>query len=181
MGWPGQASEHETDHGETDEGGDGSGVTLEIACQSAISTEPGEGALDDPAFGNDDEAMQFAALDDLQGPGSGLGDGRGCLRPLIAGIGEDALDEGEEAARAPVEDERRTVAVLHVGGVDDDVHQEAERVDEDVALTSRRLLARVVARGVDRGPPFEAPRAVWLSMIAAVGLASRPARSREAT
>lgn len=154
MGCPGQASEHETDHGETDEGGDGSGVTLEIACQSAISTDPREGALDDPAFGNNDEAMQFAALDDLQGPGSGLGDGRGCLRTLIAGIGEDAFDEGEEAARAPVEDERRTVAVLHVGGVDDDVHQEAERVDEDMPLAARDLLARIVALRVERRAPF---------------------------
>ena len=154
MGWPGQASEHETDHGETDEGGDGSGVTLEIACQSAISTEPREGALDDPAFGNNDEAMQLVALDDLQRPGAGLGDGRGQRGPLVSGIGEDARDEGEEAARAPVEDEPRAIAVLHSSGMHDDVHQEAERVDEDVPLAARDLLPRIVALRVERRAPF---------------------------
>ena len=98
--------------------------------------------------------MQFAALDDLQRPGTCLGDGRGCLRSLVASIGEDARNEGEQATRTAVEDERRAVAVLHVGGVDDDVDQEAERVDENVALAARDLLARVVALRVERGAPF---------------------------
>jgi len=98
--------------------------------------------------------MQLAALDDRERPGAGLGDGRGRLGSLVAGVGENARDEGEESARAPVEDERRAVAVLHVGGVDDDVHQQAERVDEDVALAARDLLARIVALRVERGAPF---------------------------
>jgi hypothetical protein len=38
--------------------------------------------------------------------------------------------------------------------VDDDVHQEAERVDEDVALAARDLLARIVALRVERRAPF---------------------------
>jgi hypothetical protein len=33
-----------------DEGGDGSGVALEIACQAPETTEPGKGAFDDPAL-----------------------------------------------------------------------------------------------------------------------------------
>jgi hypothetical protein len=33
----------------------------------------------------------------------------------------DALDEGEEAARASIENEPRPVAILHIGGMDDDV------------------------------------------------------------
>ena len=98
--------------------------------------------------------MQFAALDDLQRPGPRLGDGRGCLRSLVASIGEDARNEGEQASRAAVEDERRAVTVLHVGGVDDDVDQEAERIDENVALAARDLLARIVALRVERRAPF---------------------------
>ena len=31
MNWPGQASEHDADHGEAHEGGDGAGVALEVA------------------------------------------------------------------------------------------------------------------------------------------------------
>jgi hypothetical protein len=37
--------------------------------------DPGERALDNPAFGQDDEAMRLVAFDDLQLPGAGLGDG----------------------------------------------------------------------------------------------------------
>ena len=89
--------------------------------------------------------IQLATLDDLQAAGAGLGDGCGQCRSLVAGIGEDALDEGEAAARAPIEDESRAVAILHIGRMDDDVQQEAERVDEDVPLAALDLLARVVA------------------------------------
>jgi len=58
MTWPGQASEHEADRGEADEACDRSGVTLEVARQAAIATDPGEGALDDPSLGQDDEAVR---------------------------------------------------------------------------------------------------------------------------
>ena len=68
MVWSGQATQHDADHGEAEEGGDGSGVALEVAGQAAVAADPGEGALDDPALGQDDEAMCIAALDDLQGP-----------------------------------------------------------------------------------------------------------------
>ena len=62
MGCPCQASEHDADHGEADEGGDGAGVALEIARQAAIAADPGESALDDPALGQDDEACSSVRL-----------------------------------------------------------------------------------------------------------------------
>jgi hypothetical protein len=154
MGWLGQASEHDADHGETDEGGGGSGVTLEVARQAAVVADPGEGALDDPALGQDDEAMQFVALDDFEPPGAGLGDSGGGVRSLVAGIGEDALDEGEPAAGAPIENQPRAVAILDIGGMDHDVQEKAERVDENMPLAARDLLARIKALRVDRGAPF---------------------------
>jgi hypothetical protein len=73
MVYSGQAPQHDWDHGEAEEGGDGTGVALEVAGQAAVAADPGEGALDDPALGQDDEAMGIAALDDLQGPRAGLG------------------------------------------------------------------------------------------------------------
>jgi hypothetical protein len=124
--------------------------------------------------------MQFVALDDLDRPGAGLCQRCRQLRSLIVGIGEDAFDEGKAAARATVEDQQRAIAILQIGRVDDDVQQEAERVDEDVPLAARDLLARVIPRRIDRRPPFCAPLALWASMIATVGLASRPACSRTA-
>lgn len=154
MVWPGQAAEHESDHGKADECGSGSGIALEVAGQASMVADPRQSALDDPALGQDDEAMQFVALDDLDLPGAGPGDGGGCPGSPIAGIGEDALDERKQTARAPVEDERGAVAILHVGRVNDDVQQEAERVDQDVPLAACNLLARIKALRVDRGAPF---------------------------
>jgi hypothetical protein len=117
-------------------------------------TDPCQGSFDDPPFGQDDEPVQLVALDDLQSPGTGLGDGGRGLRSLITGIGKDALDEREEAARAPVENERHTITVLHVGRMDDDLQQEAERIDENMPLAARDLLACIKALRVERGAPF---------------------------
>jgi hypothetical protein len=52
---------------------------------------------------------------------------------------------------------------------------------KDVALLALDLLAAIIAVRVDRRPPFSALFTLWLSMIAAVGLASRPACSRHST
>ena len=93
-------------------------------------------------------------LDDLEHPTAGTGSGLRGAWSLIAGIGEDPLDEGEEAARAPIENQPRPVAVLNIAGMDDDVQQKTKRIDEDVTLASSDLLARIVALRVERGAPF---------------------------
>ncbi len=154
MSWPGQAPEHETDHGETDESGDGSSVALEIACQAPMATDPGERTLDDPAFGKNDETMQLIAFDDFELPGAGACDDRRRFWSLVAGIGEDTLEEREETARTPIENEPRAVAILHVGRMNNDIQQETERIDENVPLAARDLLARIEALWVKRGAPF---------------------------
>ena len=64
--------------------------------------------------------------------------------------------------------------------MDDDVQEQAERVDENMPLAAGNLLARIEALRVKRSAPFCAALALWLSMMAAVGLASRPSRSRAA-
>ena len=65
--------------------------------------------------------------------------------------------------------------------MNDRMEQEAFRVYENVALLSLDLFARVKAMRIDAGPPFSALLTLWLSMIAAVGLASRSIFSRHAT
>ena len=52
---------------------------------------------------------------------------------------------------------------------------------QDVTLAANHLLACVVPGRVERSPPLSEPLAVWLSIIAVVGLASRPALSRTST
>ena len=115
--------------------------------------DPGEGPLDDPALGQHDEAVRIAALDDLQAPAAGAGNGLCHLRSLIAGIGEDAFDKGERSSR-PAQQFEGTVAVLDVGGMNDHAQQEAERIDENVTLASADLLARIEALRVNRAAPF---------------------------
>ena len=154
MSCPGQASEHDADHGQPDEGSDGAGVSLEIARQAAIAADPRQGSFDDPALRQHDEFVQFVALDDLKHPTAGPGCGLRGAGSLIAGIGKDALDEGEEAAGASIENQSRPVAVLNVGGMDDDVQQETERIDQDMALAPGDLLARIKPLRVKRGAPF---------------------------
>jgi hypothetical protein len=98
--------------------------------------------------------VQFVTLDDVDDPTTGAGCGPRDAWPLIAGIGEDALDEGEEATRGPIENQPGPVAILNVGGMNDDIQQKAERVDKDVALASGELLTRVKPLRVQRGAPF---------------------------
>ena len=107
MTWPGQAAEHDADHREPDEGGDSARISLEIARQAAVAANPRQRALDNPTLGQDDKFVQFVALDDLDRPMAGAGTSSRNAGSLIARIGEDALDEGKQAASAAIENQPR--------------------------------------------------------------------------
>ena len=121
--------------------------------------------------------MQFGAFDDFDDPIATLGGGQRGARPLISGVGEDAQDEREQRVGARIENERRAVAILDIGGMHHGAQQQAERIYENVALLALDLLSRIVTMRIDAHPPFSALLTLWLSMIAAVGLASRSSRS----
>jgi len=53
------------------------------------------------------------------------------------------------------------------------VEQQALGIDQDMALLALDFLARVITVRVDPRPPFSALLTLWLSITAAVGLASR--------
>ena len=154
MSWLGQASEHDTDHGEADEGGNGAGVSLEVARQAAVAADPCQRPLDDPTLGQDDELVRLGAFDDFDGPTPRAGGGLCHARPLISGVGEDALDKGKQAAGPRIEHQSRAVAVLDAGGMNDDVQEKAKRVDENMPFAARDLLARIEALRVERAAPF---------------------------
>jgi hypothetical protein len=61
------------------------------------------------------------------------------------------------------------------------LHQKSLRVDQDVSLLAFDLLAAIEARRINPRPPFSVLLTLWLSMIPAVGLASRPESSRQDT
>ena len=124
--------------------------------------------------------MAVTAADDLQVPPAGPVDGGFHLWPLIAGVADDALDE-RKAPPGVTQQLFGAVSILHAGWMDIDGQQQAERVGQDVTLAAKYLLAGIVAGRIERGPPLTAPLALWLSMIAVVGLASRPAFCRTST
>jgi hypothetical protein len=124
--------------------------------------------------------MPIAAAHNLEHPRARPGDNRLHLPPLVARIRNDPLHKGEAPSCFPQQD-LGPVPVLHARGMHTDGQQQPERVGQDVALAASDLLARIIPRWVERSPPLRAPRAVWLSMTAVVGLASRPAFSRTST
>ena len=75
------------------------------------------------------------------------------LRPLIAAIGIE-LEQKRIEAEQRRHHQNAAIAVLDVGGMNDGVHQQALRIDENVPLLALDLLARIVARRIDRAPLF---------------------------
>jgi len=142
--------------------------------------DPCQGSLYDPALRKHHEAMTVATSDYLQLPQAGAGDDGLHLLSLVACISDDALDKREVSSGLP-EQRLCTIPVLNAGRVNADGQQQAERIGQDVTLAANHLLACVVPGRVERSPPLSEPLAVWLSIIAVVGLASRPALSRTST
>jgi hypothetical protein len=152
---------------------------LPILGESSTAIEPSNRALDDPALRQHDKSLNLiGALDDF---GLELGqdfcERSAKVRPLIGGVGEEHFQEGLRSEQR-CEQHDAAVAVLDVGGMNDGVDQQAQRIYENVALLALDLLARIITMRVDPGPPFSALFTLWLSMMAAVGLASRPSCSR---
>ena len=148
--------------------------------QPAVATQPRERALDDPSPADDFEAaLRVGAFDDFELDRL-VGEGRRKLRPGVASIGEDPGDE-RKSHPCSADQIRRAVAVLDIGRDHLDAEQQAYRVDQRIALDALGFLARIVPDRIARDPPFSVAFATWVSMIAAVGLASRPSASRHFT
>jgi hypothetical protein len=73
--------------------------------------------------------------------------------PIFSTVSKDALDEWEQSPR-PAQQLNRSITVLNIGRMNDDIQQETQRVDQDVPLATLDLLARVIARRIEPRPPF---------------------------
>lgn len=144
---------HDADHGQSDEGCGAAHEPLEIAGQSSVVTDPADRALDDPAFREHDEAVLVAAPDDLHLPWSGSLNRRSHSRPLVSGIADDPFDERELATHLTKQG-LGAITILDIGWMHQHAQQQAKCIGQDVALAAKGLLARVIARRVERRPPF---------------------------
>lgn len=154
---------------------------FEVLGEAAISVEPCQRPLNDPTAWEDHEPLcGIGALDDLDGP---LADPAQRLPELVSGvtaIGED-MAQPREATDDLREHQRRTVAVLDIGGVDHGVDQVALGVGQDMALAALDLLTRIITpgpagfRGSDALASLPRRRP---GITPALGEASRPVASR---
>mgnify|MGYP003396393155 CR=1 FL=1 len=102
------------------------------------------------------------------------------FRSLIAAVGKQLLQERIHPEQSGKQQDA-AIAILDIGGVNDGVEQQTQRIYEKVALLAVDLLACVVTMPVDRCPPFSPLLTLSLSIMAAVGLASRETCSRHFT
>lgn len=88
--------------------------------------------------------LLVGSLDDFEGPIAVTPQGAAELVSSVAAIGED-MAQPREAIADGLEHINGTVAVLNVGGVDEDEDQKAAGIGDDMPLAPLDLLACVVA------------------------------------
>jgi hypothetical protein len=74
---------------------------------------------------------------------------------LIGAVGKQLLKEWKLAEQRG-EQEQAAIAILNVGGMDDGVQQETERIDENMPLLALDQLAGIEAMRINADPPFSA-------------------------
>jgi hypothetical protein len=173
---PRKSPQHKACHDDANDRFARVGVKLVVLTEAAPATQPAEGALDDPALRQHAEAVRLIrAFDDLQLNAASVAQSSDPREKLagVASIGPDTA-QAQERVREHAKQQLRAIAILDIGGVNDDGDQQPERVDEQVPLASTDFLARIVTAR----PPFSVVFTDWLSMTPAVGNSSRPSARR---
>ncbi len=188
-----QAAQHETDHGQVDPGLFTAGEHFIIFAEPAPGGKPGEGPLDDPAsfehmkaFGTDLLPIDFdpfrdqdasqatpRVFDDLDLPAELRIDPLAEAFLLICAIGPDQL-ETRKVSPQRRKQELATASVLKVGFMHQHMQDQPIRVDEQMTFPALDLFSPIEAAK----PPFWLVFTDWLSMIAALGVGSRPCFTR---
>ena len=158
------------------------GEVFPIPGEPAAAPQPGDRSFNDPAFGENHEALGLIGpSDDLdielrQDLGERVVKDRSC----IGTVGKQLFQEGEHAEERG-QQQNATVTILNIGRMNDGVQQQPHRIDQNVSLLSLDQLAAVKPVRIDARPPFSALFTLWLSIIAALGLACRSTASRHFT
>ncbi len=87
----GESSQHEPDVGDADESDGGSVEVFVVLGEAPASVDPGDGAFDDPASGDDLEAPGRGGTLDHLDPPRGIGQGPAQLLAAVGAVGEDRL------------------------------------------------------------------------------------------
>ena len=146
---------------------------LVVLAEPSAPAEPSQRAFNHPSARQHLELVAVRSpAHHFQQPSSSLPSPR--HQPTgIGRIRPDDLEPGEPAQQLG-QHQSGPVPVLDVGGVNHHGQEQPGGVHYDVALAPGHLFAGVVAAR----PPFSVVLTDWLSMIAPLGVASRPSLSR---
>ena len=153
-----------------------------VLGETTTAAEPSDGAFDDPALGQNDEAFGLIAAADDFGCQARQGVGQTIMehRPGVGTVGKQLLEK-RELPEQRRQDQEAAIAILNIGGGDQRMQQQSQSIDENVALLAFDQLAAIKPMRINAVPPFSALFTLWLSMMQAVGLASCSACSRHLT
>ena len=153
-----------------------------VLGETTTATEPTDGAFDDPALGQNHEALGVMAAADDFGCQARQGVGQTIMEywPGVGAVGKQFLEK-RELPEQRGQDQEAAIAILNIGGGDQRMQQQSQSIDENVALLALDQLAAIKPVRINAVPPFSALFTLWLSMMQAVGLASRSACSRHLT
>jgi hypothetical protein len=125
-GWIAEFSEHEADRGEAQERERLSVEILPILGEPSAAIEPSDGALHDPAFGQDHKSADpIGTFDDFNVEmRQNFCKRFRKLRSLISAVGEQRLQKRKHPEQGR-HDENATIAILNIGRMNDGVEQQA--------------------------------------------------------
>ena len=144
-----------------------------VLAEPTTPTQPSQSAFYNPPTRQHLKPVTVRrASDDLQQPAT---EGTSPIDqlPSVAPIGPDQLEPGVSPGQS-AQHQFGSVAVLDIRSVDNDRQKQAKRINYQMALAAGDLLARIIAPR----PPFSVVLTDWLSMMAALGVGSRPSDSR---
>jgi len=168
-----QTTQHQTNHDDIDHGFTGLRIVFIVLTQAAIEAEPAEGALANPASGEDLEAFhQRIGQGDFDGPVTNTLDPLRKLAPIGA-VGPDQAQARKQAGDHQQEANARC-PVMHIGFRHQGFQHQALRIGQDMPFAAFDELAAVEAAK----PPFSAVLTDWLSRMAPLGVGARPAAWR---
>ena len=163
-------------HGDMHPGFAALGAFFIVFAQPSASAQPSQGAFHHPPPGQDLKvvAVRFALDHGQQLTARSPSPRHQSAR--VASICPDHLQSGESTQQFG-QHQPGTVPILDAGSMNHHGQQQSHGVHHDVPLASGYPFASVVTPR----PPFSVVFTDWLSMIAALGVASRPATSRTRT
>jgi len=164
---------HQVNHGKLNHGFAANGKRLIVFAQAAILSQPGERSFDHPSSGQHRKTFNvLTAFDNLQDPATEISSPVNELA-CVSTISPNQR-QTTETTRQFTQNQLGTVAILNTGCMHDHSHHKTQRINHQMPFSARYFLASVIASI----PPFEAVLTDWLSIIAALGLAWRPAWTR---